>query len=81
MRLMVCVLVAQSCLTLCDPKNCSLPGSSVHEIFQVRTYWGGFPFPPGDRPNPGIEPRSALQADSLLTEPQGKPNPIWVTTL
>ena len=33
------------------------------------------PFPsPGDLPNPGIEPRSfALQADSLPSEPQGKP--------
>ena len=30
--------------------------------------------PPGDLPNPGIEPRSpALQADSLLSEPPGKP--------
>ena len=27
------VKVAQSCLTLCDPLNCSSPGSSVHEIF------------------------------------------------
>ena len=30
------VLVAQSCLTLCDPMDCSPPGSSVHEIFQAR---------------------------------------------
>ena len=29
-------LVAQSCLTLCDPMNCSLPGSSVHGILQAR---------------------------------------------
>ena len=29
-------LVAQSCLTLCDPVNCSLPGSSVHGILQAR---------------------------------------------
>ena len=29
-------LVAQSCPTLCDPMDCSLPGSSVHEIFQAR---------------------------------------------
>ena len=38
-------------------------------------YWSGLPFPsPGDLPNPGIEPGSpALQADSLLTELQGKP--------
>ena len=28
--------VAQSCLTLCDPMNCSLSGSSVHGIFQAR---------------------------------------------
>ena len=37
--------------------------------------WSGLPFPsPGYLPNPGIEPRSpALQADSLLTEPPGKP--------
>ena len=27
---------AQSCLTLCDPMNCSPPGSSVHGIFQAR---------------------------------------------
>ena len=31
-----CVLVAKSCLTLCDPMDCSLPGSSVHGIFQAR---------------------------------------------
>ena len=32
----VCVLVVQSCLTLCDPMDCSLPGSSVYGIFQAR---------------------------------------------
>ena len=32
---MLC-LVAQSCLTLCDPMDCSLPGFSVHESFQAR---------------------------------------------
>ena len=32
----LCVLVIQSCLTLCDPMNCSLPGSSVHGILQER---------------------------------------------
>ena len=38
-------------------------------------YWSGLLFPfPGDLPDPGIEPSSpALQADSLLSEPQGKP--------
>ena len=32
----LCVLVTQSCLTLCDPMDCSLPGSSVHVILQAR---------------------------------------------
>ena len=40
----VCVLVAQSCLTLCDPMDCSSPGSSVHGILQAK-YWSGLPFP------------------------------------
>ena len=31
-----CCLVAQSCLTLCDPTDCSPPGSSVHGILQAR---------------------------------------------
>ena len=56
------------------PLDCSLPGSSVHEIFQARILeWVAISFPsPGDHPNPGIEPRSpALQADSLPPEPQG----------
>ena len=30
------VLVAQSCPTLCNPMDCSPPGSSVHEIFQAK---------------------------------------------
>ena len=32
---MVVSEVAQSCLTLCNPMDCSLPGSSVHGIFQA----------------------------------------------
>ena len=28
--------VAQSCLTLSDPMDCSLPGSSIHRIFQAK---------------------------------------------
>ena len=44
-------------------------------------YWGGLPCPPpGDFPNPGIEPRSpTLQVDSLQSEPQGSPRILeWV---
>ena len=37
--------VAQSCLTLSDPTDCSLPGSSVHGIFQARVLeWGAIAF-------------------------------------
>ena len=45
------------CLTLCDPMGCSPPGSSVHGILQARIL--EFP-PPGDGPNPGIEPTSVM---------------------
>ena len=64
----------KSCLTLCDPMDCSLPGSSVHGIFQAREYWSGLPFPsPEDLPDPGIKPGSpALKADALPSEPPGK---------
>ena len=42
--------------------------------FSRQEYWRGLPFPsPGDLPDPGIKPRSsALQADSLPSEPPGK---------
>jgi len=45
----------QSGLTLCDPTDCSRPGSAVHGILQARILeWVAMP-PPGDLPNPGIE--------------------------
>ena len=45
----------QSCLTLCDPMDCSLPGSSVHEILQARTLeWVAMLFSRGSsRPRDG----------------------------
>ena len=40
-----CVLVAQLCLTLCDPVDCSPPGSSVHGNLQaIILEWGTIPF-------------------------------------
>ena len=71
-------LVTQPCPTLCNPMDCSPPGSSVHGIPR-QGCWSGLPCPPpGDLPNPGIEPRSpALQAGSLLSEPAGKPEAGW----
>ena len=51
---MLC-LVAQSRLTLCNPMDCSLQGSSVHGILQARKLeWVAIP-PPGDLPDPGIK--------------------------
>ena len=50
------------------------------EFFR-QEYWSGLPFPsPGDLPNPGIEPGSpTLKADSLPSEPTGKPGKIPYT--
>ena len=46
--LLFVVLVAQSCPTLCDPMDCSLPGSSVHGISQARILeWVAMPFSRG----------------------------------
>ena len=57
------------------------PQTVAHQVplsmgFSRQEYTSGLPFPPpSDLPNPGIEPGlHALQADSLPTEPQGKPN-------
>ena len=79
------VLVAQSCPTLCDPMDCSPPGSSVHEIFQARILeWVASSFSressqTRDLSNLGIELGSpVIQADSLPTELQGKPTETQV---
>ena len=71
------MLVTQSCPPLCDPMDYSLPGSSVHGIFQEE-YWSGLPFlSPRDLPDPGIELTSlvspALAVGSLPLAPPGKP--------
>ena len=75
-------LVTQSCPTLCNPVDCSLPGSSVHGISRPE-YWSGLPFPsPGDLLNPGTEPKSpTLRVDSLPAEPPGKPKHAEVSLL
>ena len=63
----------QSCLTLCDPIHCSLPGSSIHGIFQARILeWVAISFSRGSSP-PMDRPGSlALLADTLPSEPPGK---------
>ena len=50
--------------------------------FSRSEYWSGQPFPsPGDLPNPGTEPRSPLQEDSLPAGSQGKPKNTGVGSL
>ena len=63
--------------------DCSLLGSSVHEDFPGKNTGVGSPsLPPGDLPNPGIEPRSpALQVDSLSVKLPGKPTMEYYPTL
>ena len=71
---LLCISVAQLCPALCDPMDCSPPGSSVHGIHH-QEYRSGLPFcSPGNFPDPGIEPGSpVLQADSLPPEPPVEP--------
>ena len=75
----VVVLAAQSCLTLCDPMDCGLPGSSVHDILQARILeWIAIPFSRGSfRPrdrtrvfciagSPALQGRSMTNLDRIL---------------
>ena len=65
---------AQSCLTLHDPMDCSPPGSSVHGILQARIQEWVFISSSRWSYQTRDQPRSpTLQADSLLSEPLGKP--------
>ena len=52
---------SQSCPILCKPMDYSPPGSSVHGILQARILeWVAMPSPPGDLPDPGMEPTSLM---------------------
>ena len=66
---------AQWCLTLCDPMDCSPPGSSVRGIFQAGILeWVAIP-PLGDVPDPEVEPASlasrVLAGRFFTTAPPG----------
>ena len=69
--------VTQLCPTLCDPMDCH--GVACQDPpsmgFSKQEYWSGLPFPsPGDLSDPGIKAGSlALQVDSLVSQPPGKP--------
>ena len=69
--LCVCVLVTQSCPTLCDPTDCSPPGFSVHGILQARILeWIAIPFSRGTS-----QPRDWTQVSCLT----GRFFTIWAT--
>ena len=81
----VCVLFAQSCLTLCDPMDCSPPGSSVRGIFQARILeWVAMPFSRGSS-QPRDLPRSLMSpvlADGFFTTSgEGNGTPLQYSCL
>ena len=63
--------VSQSCPTLCYPMT--VTRQAPLSGFSRQQYWSGLPFPPpGDLPDPGIEPGCpALREDALPSEPPG----------
>ena len=62
---------SQSCLTLGDPMDCSLPGSSVHEIFQARILeWVAISFSRGS---------SQLRDQTWVSHTAGRLLTLWVT--
>ena len=74
----MCAKLLQSCLTLCDPIDCTPPGSSVHGILQARKLeWVAMSFPE-HLPDAGVERASfnvsALSGGFLTDQPPGKPS-------
>ena len=72
--------VVQSCQTLCKSMDCQAPLSME---FSRQEYWSGLPVPPpGDLPNPGIEPASpespTWAGGFFTTEPPEKPKPYLI---
>ena len=77
-------LCAQSCLTLCDPMDCSPPGSSLHGISQARILECDTISFSRDLPDSGIEPTSsgfpALAGGFFTIVPPEKPPLVLITS-
>ena len=73
-----CIKSLQLCPILCNPMNCIARQVPLSMGFSRQECWSELPFPPpGDLPNPGIEPASpALQADSLPLNHLGSIHPL-----
>ena len=75
-----CALSSQFCLTLCSPKDYSLPRSAAHEILQERILeWvDSYSLLQGIFLTQGLNPHLLhWQADSSLLHPLGSPLPLW----
>ena len=82
MYVYLCVLITQSCPTLYDPMNCSLPGSSVHGILQARIQeWVVISFPRGSSRPRDQTWISNIAGRFFTTEPPGKPYIYICTTV
>ena len=69
-----CCSVGKLCLTLCDPMDCSPPGSSVHGIFQARILeWVAISSSRGSSQPRDPTPSPALAGRFFTAEPPGKP--------
>ena len=79
----VCVCQSLSCVRLFATPWTVACQAPLSMGFFREEYWSGLPFPsPGDPPNPGIKPGSSRsQAESLPSEPTGKPNNVYVSLL
>ena len=77
----VLCLVAQSCPTLCDPMDCSPPGSSAHgdSPGKKNTEWVAMPSSRGSSQPRDQTPVSHIAGNSLPAEPTGKPmRSVWL---
>ena len=75
-----CYFTIKSCLTLCNPMDCSLPGSFIYEISQARVLeWASVSLSRGS-PSPGVTAKSpALAGESSTAELPGKPSLLHAT--
>ena len=78
--------VAQSCPTPSDPMDCSLPGSSVHGIFQARVLeWGAIAFSKlqsySNQNSMLLEQKQTYNSTEHNREPGSKPTFIWSISL
>ena len=76
------VKVAQSCLTVCAPVDCNLPGSSVHGVLQARILeWVAIPFSRGSSHPRNWTQVSRIGGGFFMSEPRGNPKTNVVGSL